>query len=72
MADWLKIDKEMALATYESSVKTFSENLSIPESGIRLLIDEAKRVGKVNREVAISEVADLTILGQAQKELGTK
>jgi len=72
MADWLKIDKEMALATYESSVKTFSENLSIHESGIRLLIDEAKRVGKVNREVAISEVADLTILGQAQKELGTK
>jgi hypothetical protein len=36
------------------------------------LIDEAKRVGKVNREVAIAEVAELSILGQAQKELGTK
>ena len=72
MADWLKIDKEMALATYESSVKTFSEDLAIPESGLRLLIDEAKRVGKVNREVTIAEVAELSILGQAQKELGTK
>ena len=62
----------MALATYESSVKTFIEDLAIPESGLRLLIDEAKRVGKVNREVAIAEVAELSILGQAQKELGTK
>ena len=72
MADWLKIDKEMALATYESSVKTFSEDLAIPESGLRLLIDEAKRVGKVNREVALADVAELSILGQVQKELGTK
>ena len=43
MAEWLKIDKEMAAATYESSVKTFSEDLNLPDGGLRLLIDEAKR-----------------------------
>lgn len=32
MADWLKIDREMAAATYDSTV-TFSEDLSLPEAG---------------------------------------
>jgi ABC-type nitrate/sulfonate/bicarbonate transport system substrate-binding protein len=72
MAEWLKIDKEMAAATYDSTVKTFSDDLGLPEGGLRLLIDEAKRVVKVNREVSLSEVADLSILREAQRELGIK
>jgi NitT/TauT family transport system substrate-binding protein len=72
MAEWLKIDNEMAAATYDSSVKTFSEDLNLPDGGLRLLIDEAKRVGKVSREVSLSEVADLSILKEAQRELGTR
>ena len=70
MAEWLKIDKEMAAATYESSVKTFSQDLNLPDGGLRLLIDEAKRVAKINREISFAEVADLSILREAQKELG--
>jgi ABC-type nitrate/sulfonate/bicarbonate transport system substrate-binding protein len=72
MVDWLKIDKEMAVATYDSSVKTYSDDLSLPDGGLRLLIDEAKRVAKVNREVSPSEVADLAILREAQREMGIK
>jgi ABC-type nitrate/sulfonate/bicarbonate transport system substrate-binding protein len=72
MTDWLKIDNAMAAATYDSSVKTFSEDLNLPDSGLRLLIDEAKRVAKVTREVSLSEVADLSILKEAQRELGMK
>src|SRR5438309_4279599 len=70
MAEWLKIDTAMAAATYDSSVKTFSEDLSLPDGGLRLLIDEAKRVAKVSREVSLSEVADLSILKDAQREFG--
>jgi ABC-type nitrate/sulfonate/bicarbonate transport system substrate-binding protein len=72
MAEWLKIDEEMAAATYDSTVKTFSADLGLPEGGLRLLIDEAKRVANVNREVSLSEVADLSILREAQRELGIK
>jgi ABC-type nitrate/sulfonate/bicarbonate transport system substrate-binding protein len=72
MAEWLKIDKEMAAATYDSTVKTFSADLGLPEGGLRLLVDEAKRVASVNREVSLSEVADLSILREAQRELGVK
>ena len=72
MTDWLKIDKEMAAATYDSTVKTFSEDLGLPEAGLRLLIDEAKRVAKVTREVSLSDVAELSILREAQREMGIK
>ena len=72
MAQWLKIDKEMATRTYDSSVKTFSENLALPEDGLRLLINDAKRMAKVNREVSLSDVADLSVLRSVQQELGSR
>ena len=70
MTEWMKIDREMAAATYESVLKAFSDDLSLPENGLRLLIEEAKRATKVEREVAMNEVADLSILREAQRELG--
>ncbi|TMA94594.1 MAG: ABC transporter substrate-binding protein [Deltaproteobacteria bacterium] len=70
--EWLKIDKEMAAATYDSVGKSFNEDGSLPEDGLRLLIEEAKKAAKVSREIASSEVADLSILREAQKELGIK
>jgi ABC-type nitrate/sulfonate/bicarbonate transport system substrate-binding protein len=72
MIDWMKIDREMATATYDSVVKTYSDDLSLPGSGLRLLIDEAKKAAKLEREISLSEVADLSILKEAQRELGMK
>jgi hypothetical protein len=36
------------------------------------VIDETKKTQKINREVALSEVADLSFLREAQRELGNK
>jgi NitT/TauT family transport system substrate-binding protein len=72
MMEWMKIDKEMATATYDSVGKAFNEDGSLPEDGLRLLIDEAKKAAKISREIPSSEVADLSILREAQKELGIK
>ena len=70
MMDWLKINKEIAAATYDSVSKAFNEDGSLPEKGLRLAIDEAKRIGKVDREVSVGEVADLSFVKEAQRELG--
>ena len=70
MMSWLKIDKEIAATTYQSVAKAFNDDGGLTEKGLRVAIDEAKRIGKVDREVSLSEVADLSILRQAQKELG--
>lgn len=45
---------------------------NIPEDGLRLVIEQAKKTARVGREVSISEVADLSILKEAQKELGIR
>ncbi len=67
-----KIDREIAAATYDSVHKAFNEDGSVPEDGLRLLIEEAKKSVKVDRQVSVSDVADLSILREAQKELGIK
>ena len=70
--EWLKTDKEIATAIYDSLGKFFNEDGSLPEDGFRLLIEDVKKVAKVEREVAFGEVADLSILKEAQGELGIK
>jgi len=70
IGEWMKIDKEMAAATYESASKAFNEDGAMPEDGLRVILEEAKKLAKVNREVSLSEVEDLSILKEAQKELG--
>jgi ABC-type nitrate/sulfonate/bicarbonate transport system substrate-binding protein len=72
IADWLKIDQELATATYDSVSKAFNDDGSVPQDGLRLVIEEAKRTAKINREVSINEVEDLSILREAQKEMGIK
>jgi ABC-type nitrate/sulfonate/bicarbonate transport system substrate-binding protein len=72
MMEWMKIDRELAAATYDGVVKTYGDDLTLPDDGLRLLIDEAKKNAKLNREVSIDQVADLSILREAQRELGIK
>jgi len=67
-----RLDQEAGTALYDSFVKGFNNDGSLPEDGFRRLIEDTKRVTKVDREVALSEVADLSILREAQRELGIK
>jgi ABC-type nitrate/sulfonate/bicarbonate transport system substrate-binding protein len=68
--EWLKVDREMAAATYDSVAKAFNSDGGVPEDGLRLVIEEAKKATRVSRDVSINEVIDLSILRQAQRELG--
>jgi len=72
LMDWQKIDSEIATATYEYLSKASNADGSLPEKGFRLLIEETKELAKVNREIAMSDLADLSILAVAQKELAIK
>jgi len=70
MIEWSKTEKEMATAGYESVVKLFNDDGSVPEKGLLLVIEELKKLAKVEREISPSEVADLSILREVQKEMG--
>ena len=68
--DWLRLDREMASATYDSVAKAFNSDGGVPEDGLRLVLEEAKKATRVSRDTSINEAMDLLILKQAQRELG--
>jgi len=72
LVSWGKGKPEHAYASYDSTVKIISPDGSIPDDGLKILIDQAKRDVKVTRDVPISEIADFTLLREVQKELGLR
>src|SRR4030095_653846 len=72
LMEWLKINREGAPATHQSVVKAFREHARVCEKGIRVAMDESTKALKINRDIPLSEVADLSILREAQRELGIR
>jgi NitT/TauT family transport system substrate-binding protein len=72
MMEWIKVDRESAVATYDSTWKIFSEDGGLSESGLKLVIDQGREAMKIERPVANSEVADFNIIREVQKELGIR
>jgi NitT/TauT family transport system substrate-binding protein len=72
LMEWQRIDREIATGTYEYLAKAINDEGSVPESGLRLVVEEIKELAKVNRDIPLSEVSDLSILKETQKELGIK
>jgi NitT/TauT family transport system substrate-binding protein len=70
LMEWGRTGKENAAVSYDSTVRVFNQDGSIPEDGLRLVVEQAKEGAKLARDVMPSEVADTSILRQAQKELG--
>src|SRR5512132_2256744 len=55
---WGKVEREFAYASYDALRNLFNADGGVPEDGLRLVIDQARRSAKVTREVAASDVAD--------------
>ena len=72
LVDWGRTQKEDAAASYDSTWQVFSPDGSMPDDGMRLVIDDAQKALKANRAFAINEVADAAPLREAQRSLGIK
>jgi NitT/TauT family transport system substrate-binding protein len=72
LMEWQRIDKEIATGTYEYLSKATNESGSLSEDGFRLMIEEIKELAKVSRDIPLTDLADLSILRAAQKELGIR
>ena len=64
--------QDTATATYDGSVKSFNDDGSVSDAGLRIAIDEARKATNTSREVSFSEVADFAMLREAQRELAPK
>ncbi len=71
LVDWAKASREDAAASYDSSVRAFSEDGNMSDEDLRILIDNAGKEIKPARQILASDIADLNPLRQAQRELGS-
>jgi NitT/TauT family transport system substrate-binding protein len=72
LAEWGRTEPSYAAASYDSAWKVFNLDGSIPEDGLRLVIEQAKAEAKLTRNVPLTDVSDMAILREAQRELGIK
>jgi NitT/TauT family transport system substrate-binding protein len=72
LVDWGKVERDFAYASYDALRNLFNADGAVPEDGLKLVIDQARRGAKITREVAPGEVAEFSFLREAQAELGIK
>ena len=72
LTEWLRLSRDSAGATYDSVVKVYNEDPNTCDKGLRLVVDETKKTIKLTRELPYSEIADLAILREAHRELGSR
>jgi NitT/TauT family transport system substrate-binding protein len=72
LMDWMRIDRDVAAATYESLLPGFNEDGAVPEVGMRLVIEETKKASKTTRAPSMKDLVDLSILREAQTEMGIR
>jgi NitT/TauT family transport system substrate-binding protein len=72
LMEWGKVEREHAVASYDSAWKVFSPDGNIPPEGLRMVVEQAKTELKLTREIPVNEIIDLAPLRAAQKELGIR
>ena len=72
LVNWTKTKPEFAEAAYDSTVGVFSQDGTIPEDGLRLVIENFRKSMNISRQVSLSDVSDSTLLFQVQRDLGIK
>lgn len=72
LVDWAKIERDHAIASYDSVWKVFSPDGNISPDGLRLVLEQAKAELKLTRDIPLSEIVDPLPLQEAQRELGIR
>jgi NitT/TauT family transport system substrate-binding protein len=72
LMEWQRAGADVATSTYDAAWRLYNNDGAMPIDGLNLLIQDTKEMLDLKREVAIQDLADLSILTIAQGELGIK
>ena len=59
LMEWGKIERDHAVASYDSTWKVFSPDGNIPPDVLRMVLEQAKAELKLTRDLSLSEIIDL-------------
>lgn len=71
-AKWMQLDRPKVKAVLESVFPLYSVDGTMTDVMLQAALDVEVQRGKIERKVALSEIADRTLLLEAQRELGIK
>jgi ABC-type nitrate/sulfonate/bicarbonate transport system substrate-binding protein len=72
LADYSRADRETATGMFESYFPAYSVDGTMTNEALQAAVDEALTRAKMEKKIPLSQVADRTLLVEAQKELGRK
>ena len=72
LASYAKTDRDTATSMFESYFPAYSRDGTMTEEALQAAIDEAVTRAKVDKKIPISQVANRTLLLDAQRDLGLK
>jgi len=67
LVNWTKTKPEFAEAAYDSTVGVFSQDGTIPEDGLRLVIENFRQSMNLSRQVSLSDVSDSTFYSKSSE-----
>ncbi len=72
LAQWSKVDRETAKGMFESFFPAYTTDGTMTDEILKVALEDALRRAKIEKSIPINQIADRTILAEAQKELGIK
>lgn len=72
LAQWSRVDKDMAKAIFASYAPGYSTDGTMSEERLQAALQEGLTRAKMEKKFPLSRIVDGTLLSEAQKELGLK
>jgi ABC-type nitrate/sulfonate/bicarbonate transport system substrate-binding protein len=66
---WYGLEPNVAAASYDLALKSYSRNGEVHEKGISLSMEFTRSRAKINKEISPSEMVDFKLLREVRKEL---
>jgi NitT/TauT family transport system substrate-binding protein len=72
LAAYSRSDRETAVGMFESYFPAYSHDGSMSSEALQAALDDAVTRAKLDKKIPLSQIADRSLLAEAQKELGIK
>src|SRR5215472_563776 len=72
LASYSRSDRETAVGMFESYFPAYSHDGTMSNEALQAALDDALARAKMDKKVSLAQIADRTLLAEAQKEMGLK
>jgi ABC-type nitrate/sulfonate/bicarbonate transport system substrate-binding protein len=72
LAAYSRSDRETAVGMFESYFPAYSHDGSMTTEALQAALDDATTRAKIDKKIPLSQIAERSLLAEAQKELGIR